>query len=91
MVPNFHPSPALAAARAGVAKEPNHPGSLKIQQRAHRGIAEFFSTVEKIEFDDKGNIVSITLNQIHKLAQAFHDYWQPHSLKSEMYCILGEI
>ena len=56
-----------------------------------RMIRDAFQIPGKIEFDDKGNIVSITLNQIHKLAQAFHDYWQPHSLKSEMYCILGEI
>jgi hypothetical protein len=56
-----------------------------------RMIRDAFQIAGKIEFDSKGNIVSITLNQIHKLAQAFHDYWQSHFAQSEMCFILGEI
>ena len=39
----------------------------------------------------EGKIVAITLNQLHKLAKAFHDYWQAHFAQSEMSFILGEI
>lgn len=56
-----------------------------------RMIRDAFQIAGKIEFDTNGNIVSITLNQIHKLAKAFHDYWQSHSAYCEMSLILGEI
>jgi len=56
-----------------------------------RMIRDAFQIAGKIEFDTQGNIVSITLNQIHKLAQAFHDYWQSRFAQSEMCFILGEI
>lgn len=56
-----------------------------------RMIRDAFQIAGKIEFDPKGKIVSITLNQIHKLAQAFHDYWQSRFAQTEMYFILGEI
>ena len=56
-----------------------------------RMIRDAFQIAGKIEFDTNGNIVSITLNQIHKLAKAFHDYWQSHSAYSEMSLILDEI
>jgi hypothetical protein len=56
-----------------------------------RMIRDAFQIAGKIEFDTQGNIVSITLNQFHKLAKAFHDYWLSHFAQSEMYFILGEI
>ena len=56
-----------------------------------RMIRDAFQIAGKIEFDTKGNIVSITLNQIHKLAKAFHDYWQSHFAQSETSFILGKI
>jgi hypothetical protein len=55
-----------------------------------RMIRDAFQIAGKIEFDTTGNIVSITLNQIHKLAQAFQVYW-PHFAPNEMCLILGEI
>jgi hypothetical protein len=55
-----------------------------------RMIRDAFQIAGKIEFDTAGNIVSITLNQIHKLAQAFQVYW-PHFAPNEMCLILGEI
>ena len=58
---------------------------------ALRMIRYAFQIAGKIEFDTKGNIVAITLNQIHKLAQAFHAYWQSRYAHSEMSFILGEI
>ncbi len=56
-----------------------------------RIIRDAFQISGKIEFDTKGNIVSITLNQIHKLAQAFHDYWQFRFAHSEVCLSLGKI
>ena len=56
-----------------------------------RIIRDAFQITGKIEFDTKGNIVSITLNQLHKLAQAFHDYWLFRFAHSEVSFILGEI
>jgi hypothetical protein len=56
-----------------------------------RMIRDAFQIAGKIEFDAKGKIVSITLNQIHKLAQAFHDHWQSRFAQSEMCFSLGEI
>lgn len=55
-----------------------------------RMIRDAFQIAGKIEFDSAGNIVSITLNQIHKLAQAFQVYWR-HFAPNEMCLILGEI
>lgn len=55
-----------------------------------RMIRDAFQIAGKIEFDTAGNIVSITLNQIHKLAHAFQVYW-PHFAPNEMCLILGEI
>jgi hypothetical protein len=56
-----------------------------------RMIRDAFQIAGKIEFDPEGNIVSITLNQIHKLAHAFHVYWQSRFAHSEMCFILGKI
>jgi hypothetical protein len=56
-----------------------------------RMIRDAFQIAGKIDFDTKGNIVSITLNQFHKLAKAFYNYWQSHFAQSEMHFILGEI
>lgn len=56
-----------------------------------RMIRDAFQIAGKIEFDIEGNIVSITLTHIHKLAQAFHDYWLSRFSQSEMCFILGEI
>ena len=56
-----------------------------------RMIRDAFQIAGRIEFDTNGNIVSVTLNQIHKLAQAFHDYWRSRFAQSEMCLILGEI
>lgn len=56
-----------------------------------RMIRDAFQIAGKIEFDANGNIVSVTLNQMHKLAQAFHDYWQFRFAQSEMCLILGKI
>ena len=56
-----------------------------------RIIRDAFQISGKIEFDTKGTIVSITLNQLHKLAQAFHDYWLFRFAHSEVSFILGEI
>lgn len=56
-----------------------------------RMIRDAFQIAGKIEFDAEGNIASITLNQIHKLAKVFHDYWQSRFAQSEMRFVLGEI
>jgi len=56
-----------------------------------RMIRDAFQISGKIDFDTEGNIVAITLNQIHKLAQAFHDYWQSRFAQSQVCFILGEI
>jgi hypothetical protein len=56
-----------------------------------RMIRDAFQITGKIEFDDKGNIMCITLNQIHKLAKAFHDFWHFRFVQSEVCFILGEI
>lgn len=56
-----------------------------------RMIRDAFQISGKIEFDSDGHLVSITLNQIHKLAQAFYDYWQARFATGEMSLILGEI
>lgn len=54
-------------------------------------IRDAFQIAGKIEFDAKGNIISITLNQIHKLARAFYDFWKFRFAQSEVCFILGEI
>lgn len=56
-----------------------------------RMIRDAFQIPGKIEFDTNGNIVSITLNQIHKLARAFLGYWHARPAPNEMCLILGEI
>jgi hypothetical protein len=56
-----------------------------------RMIRDAFQIPGKIEFDTNGNIVSITLNQIHKLARAFLGYWHARPTPNEMCLILGEI
>ena len=56
-----------------------------------RMVRDAFQIPGKIEFDANGNIVAITLNQIHKLARAFHDYWHARFAPNEMCLILGEI
>jgi hypothetical protein len=56
-----------------------------------RMIRDAFQISGKIEFDTNGNIVSITLNQFHKLAQVFHDYWQSRFAQSQMSFVLGKI
>jgi hypothetical protein len=56
-----------------------------------RMVRDAFQKARKIEFDYKGNILSIRLNQMHKLARNFQDYWPSHFAQSEMSCILGEI
>jgi hypothetical protein len=56
-----------------------------------RMIRDAFQIAGKIEFDAKGNIISITLNQIHKLAKAFYDFWQFRFVQSDVSFILGEI
>jgi hypothetical protein len=56
-----------------------------------RMIRDAFQIAGKIEFDPDGNIVSVTLNHIHKLAKVFYDYWQARFQHSEVRFILGEI
>ena len=56
-----------------------------------RMIRDAFQIAGKIEFDAKGNIICITLNQIHKLAKAFHDSWHFRFAQSEVCFILDEI
>jgi hypothetical protein len=56
-----------------------------------RMIRDAFQIAGKIEFDAKGNIMCITLNQIHKLAKAFHDSWHFRFAQSDVRFILGEI
>ena len=56
-----------------------------------RMIQDAFQIAGKIDFDSNGNIVSITLNQFHKLAKAFQEYWLARFTQSEMCFILGEI
>jgi hypothetical protein len=56
-----------------------------------RMVRDAFQIAGKIEFDAQGKIVSVTLNQIHKLARAFYDYWRFRFDQSEMCLILGEI
>ncbi len=56
-----------------------------------RMIRDAFQIAGKIEFDTNGCVVSITLNNIHKLAQTFQYYWQARFPHSQVSFILGEI
>lgn len=56
-----------------------------------RMIRDAFQIAGIIQFDDEGNILSITLNKIHKLATAFHYYALSRCPPNEMSIILGEI
>jgi hypothetical protein len=56
-----------------------------------RMIRDAFQIPGKIEFDLEGNIITVTLNQMHKLARVFYDHWLSYSTQSEMSFILGEI
>lgn len=56
-----------------------------------RMVRDAFQISGKIEFDSNGNIIRITLNQIHKLAKSFHDFWYVRFLHSQVPFILGEI
>ena len=56
-----------------------------------RLIRDAFSISGKVQFDEKGNINLIVLNQSHKLAKAFQETWQfcfPHH---DLSLILGKI
>lgn len=56
-----------------------------------RMIRDAFQIPGKIEFDPEGNIIAITLSQVHKLAKVFYDHWLPYSAQSKMTFILGKI
>lgn len=56
-----------------------------------RMVRDAFQIAGKVELDDQGCLVCITLNRLHKLAKAFQDYWESHCSTSKMSLILGEI
>lgn len=56
-----------------------------------RMIRDAFQISGKIEFDINGNMIHICLNQIHRLAKPFHDFWQNRFSQSQTSFILGEI
>lgn len=58
---------------------------------ALRMIRDAFQIAGKIEFDQEGKTVSITLNCAHKLAKAFLDYWLARFPKGDLSFFLGEI
>lgn len=56
-----------------------------------RMIRDAFQISGRLEFDPHGQLLFITLNRIHKLAQAFHDYCLSRFAYTKLSPILGEI
>ena len=56
-----------------------------------RLIRDAFHISGKIQFDEKGNVNLIILNQAHKLAKVFHDTWHSSFPRDDLWLILGKI
>ena len=56
-----------------------------------RMIRDAFRISGKVQFDEKGNIVLIVLNQSHQLAKAFQETWQFCFPRNDLSLILGKI
>ena len=56
-----------------------------------RLIRDAFHISGKVQFDEKGNVNLIILNQSHKLAQAFYNTWQSTCACDDLPLILGKI
>jgi len=56
-----------------------------------RLIRDAFRISGKVQFDEKGNINLIVLNQSHKLAKAFQETWQFCFPRDDLSLILGKI
>ena len=54
-------------------------------------IRDAFHISGKVQFDEKGNVNLIILNQSHKLAKAFHETWQSCFPRDDLSLILGKI
>ncbi len=56
-----------------------------------RLVRDAFQIPGKLEFDPSGQLVALTLNQMHHLASAFCAYWRAQFAQSHMCITLGEI
>jgi hypothetical protein len=56
-----------------------------------RMIRDVFSISGKLQFDEKGKLVSIVLNKAHTLAKIFSETWQSAFARDDLLIILGEI
>ena len=56
-----------------------------------RMIRDVFSISGKLQFDEKGDLVLIVLNQAHNLAKMFYETWQSTFARDDLSLILGEI
>lgn len=56
-----------------------------------RLIRDAFHISGKVQFDEKGNVNLIILNQSHKLAKAFQETWQSCFPRNDLLLILGKI
>jgi len=56
-----------------------------------RLIRDAFHISGKVQFDEKGNVNLIILNQSHKLAKAFQETWQSCFPRDDLSLILGKI
>jgi len=54
-------------------------------------IRDAFHISGKIQFDEKGNLRLIILNQSHKLAKVFQETWQFCFPRDDLLLILGKI
>jgi hypothetical protein len=56
-----------------------------------RLIRDAFHISGKVQFDEKGNVNLIILNQAHKLAKVFQDTWRSAAPRDDLSLILGKI
>ena len=56
-----------------------------------RMIRDAFSISGKLQFDEKGKLVLIVINQAHALAKSFYETWQSTFARDDVSLILGEI
>jgi hypothetical protein len=56
-----------------------------------RMIRDAFAISGKLQFDEKGQLVLIVLNQAHHLAQTFYETWQSAFARDDLSLILDEI
>ena len=56
-----------------------------------RMIRDAFAISGTLQFDQKGDLVLVVLNQAHKLAKTFYETWQSAFARDNLSLILGEI